>query len=105
MVVKGLSNDSNEVEARRGVSRSDVELCFIEKERSKVWKDYVEKTMNEENDWDHNVERNIGDVLVYCVCRDEVVQVLREMKTVEAPVLLELIAAIREVGIQLMTEV
>ena len=31
-------------------------LCFIEKERGKVWKDYVDWIMNKENDWDYNVE-------------------------------------------------
>ena len=29
---------------------------FNEKERGKVWKGYMEATMNEENDWDHNLE-------------------------------------------------
>ena len=31
-------------------------VCFSEKERGKVLKDYMETFMNEENDWDHNVE-------------------------------------------------
>ena len=37
--------------------RSDGRLCFSGKERSKVWKDYMERIMNKENenDWDHNV--------------------------------------------------
>ena len=39
---------------------SDGNLCFSEKERGNVWKDYVEGIMNEENDWYHNVE---GDVV------------------------------------------
>ena len=26
------------------------------KERGKVWKDYMEWIMNDESDWDHNVE-------------------------------------------------
>ena len=33
-----------------------MESCFTEKERGEVWKDYMETIMNDENDWDHNVE-------------------------------------------------
>ena len=37
---------------------SDGKLCFSEKERGKVCRDYVERIMNEENDWDHNVKED-----------------------------------------------
>ena len=67
--------------------------------------DYVEGIMNEENDWDNNVE---GDAVV-CVCREEVLQALNEMKTVKecgpSEVSLELIAASMVVGIQVMAEI
>ena len=71
--------------------------CFSEKERDKMWKDYMEWIMNEENDWDHNVEGDAVEGPVVCVGREEVLQALNEMKTRKAPepseVLLELIAA------------
>ena len=44
-LVKGMKNDSKEVD--RG---SDGRLCFSEKERGKVSKDYMERIMNDEND-------------------------------------------------------
>ena len=50
-LVKGLKTDSKEVEGG-----SDRKLCFSEKEICKIWKDYMERTMNEDNDWDRNVE-------------------------------------------------
>ena len=50
---------------------SDGKLCFSEKERSK---DDIEKIMNKENDWDHNVEGNAVDGPTDCVRRDEVEQ-------------------------------
>ena len=34
---------------------SDEKLCLSEKERCKVWKDYIEWIMNDENDWNHTV--------------------------------------------------
>ena len=54
-LVNGLKTDSEEVGGRcmRG---SDGRLYFSEKERGKVWKVYMERIMNEENDWDHNVK-------------------------------------------------
>ena len=42
----------------------DGKLCFSEKERGRVWKDYMERFINEENCWDHDVE---GPVV--CVSR------------------------------------
>ena len=57
--------------------------------------------MNEESELDHNVDRDaVGPV--DCVSGDEVVQVLKEIKTGEAPgssdVSFELIATSGEVG-------
>ena len=47
--MKGLRIVSEEAEGRcmRG---SDEKLCFNE-DRGKVWKDYIKRIMNEENDW------------------------------------------------------
>ena len=75
-LVKELKTDSNEVEGGR-----DGKLCFSEKERGKVWKDYMERIMNGENDWDYNVEGDAVVGLVFCVSREEVLQALNEMKT------------------------
>ena len=64
----------------------------------------MERFMNEENDWDHNVEGDDAEGTVVCVGREEVLQALNEMKTGKAPgpseVSLELIAASGGVGIQ-----
>ena len=49
-LVKGLKTDSREVEGGRCMRGSDGKLCFSEKERGNVWKDYMERIMNEEND-------------------------------------------------------
>ena len=35
---------------------SDRKLCFSEKERGKIWKDYMKRIMNKENSLHHNVE-------------------------------------------------
>ena len=79
-LVKRLKTDSKEVEGGRCMRGSDGKLCFSEKERGKVWKDYMERITNDENDWDRNVE---GDAVV-CICREDVFHALHEMKTGKA---------------------
>ena len=85
---------------------SDGRLCFSEKGRGKIWKDYVVRIMNEENDSDHNVEGDAVEGPVVCVSGEEVFQALNEMKTgkalVPSVVSLELIAASGGVGFQVM---
>ena len=62
-----------------------------------MWKDYMEWIMNEENDWDHNVEGDDVEGTADSVGREEVLQALNEMRTRKAPgpseVSFELIAA------------
>ena len=100
-VSKWLRIDSEELEGGRCMRGSDGRLCFSEKERGKVWKDYRERIMNEENDCDHNVVGDAVEGSVDWVGREGVVQVLNEMKTGKAhgplDTSLELIAASREV--------
>ena len=47
-----------------------MESCISVRRRSgKVYKDYMEGIMNEEYDWDHNVEGDAVEGPVDCVCR------------------------------------
>ena len=85
-LVKGLKTYSKEVEDGRCMEV--MESRFSEKKRGKVCKDYMERIMDEENDWDHNVEgdavegkdrrnnrkrnnnnRIIGKVRTYSLCK------------------------------------
>ena len=49
--------------------RSEGKLCFSEKGRGNVWKDYIGRIMNEENNWCCNVEGDIVEGPVVCVTR------------------------------------
>ena len=84
-LVKGLKNDSKEVVAGRYVRGSDGKLCFSEKERGKVWKDYMERILNEKNEWDHKMEGDAVERPAVCECRDEVLHALNKMETGKAP--------------------
>ena len=43
--VNGLKTDTKEVEGGICVRGSDGKLCFSEKERGRIWKDYMEGIM------------------------------------------------------------
>ena len=73
-----MKTDSKEVERGSFTRGSAGKLCFGEKERGKVWKDYMEKIMNEENDLHHNMEGDAVEDPVDCVSREEVKQALNE---------------------------
>ena len=66
----------------------------------------MERIVNEENYWDHNVEGDAVECPVVCVSREEVLQVLNELNAGKAPgpseVSMDLIAASGGVGIQVM---
>ena len=95
--VKGLKTDSKGVDGGRCMRGCDGKLSFSYKERVKVWMDYMEWILNEENVWDRIVKGDAVEGPVDCVSREEVLQALNEMKTGRSPgpsqVSLELIAA------------
>ena len=83
-LVKGLKIDSKEVEGGRCMRGSDGKLCFIEMKIGKVWKDYMERIVNEENYWDLNVEGDAVEGSVVCISREEVLHAVNEIKTGKA---------------------
>ena len=84
-LVRGLKIDSKEVEEGRCIRVSDGKLCFSEKERGEVWNDYMEKIMNDENDWDRNVEGDAVECPVVCVSREDVLHALNEIRSGRSP--------------------
>ena len=99
-LVRGLKTNSKEVEGGRCMRGSDGMLCFSEKERGKVWKDYMERIMNEENDLDHDVEGDAVERPVVCNSREGELQALDEMKTGKASEPSEAYCAWNEGGVK-----
>ena len=54
---------------------------YVSVRRKEIKSGRIIRFMNEENDWDHNVE---GDAVV-CVSREEAPQMINAMKTRKAP--------------------
>ena len=73
-LVKGLKLIVKKLKVREG------KLSFSEKERGKVWRNYMERIMNEKNYWDRNVEVDAVEGPVVYVSREEVLQALNEKR-------------------------
>ena len=57
-----------------------VSCVFSEKETGKVWKHCMERIMNDENDWDHNVDGDATEGPIVCVSREEALRALNEAR-------------------------
>ena len=54
-LVKSMKKDGKDFEGGRCMRGSDRRLNFSGTERGRVWKEHMERIMNEENEWDQNV--------------------------------------------------
>ena len=54
-LVKSMEKDGKDVEGEG----SDARLNFSKKDRGRVGKDHMERIMNEENEWDQNVQADL----------------------------------------------
>ena len=107
-LVKSMKKDEKDVEGGRCMRGSDGRLSFSEKDRGRVWKEHKERIMNEENEWDQNVEADLVEGPVERVSREEVVKAMGKMKAGKAAgpseVSVEMIAVSGEIGIGMMVE-
>ena len=76
-LVKSMKKDEKDVEGGRCMRGSDGRLSFSEfKDRGKDWKEHMERIMNEENEWDQNVEADLVEGPVERVSQEEVVKAM-----------------------------
>ena len=54
-LVKSMKKDGKDVEG----GGSDSRLNFSKKDRGRVWKEHMERIMNEENEWHQNVQADL----------------------------------------------
>ena len=59
-------------------------MSFIEEDRAKIWKEHMEKIMNEENEWDSMVETDLVEGPVEKVVRNEIVEAIQSIKSGKA---------------------
>ena len=108
-MVKQTVRDSKDVIGSGCVRDRLGNLCVDEEERAKVWKDHMEKVMNEENEWDGDIEVDVTHGPLECVTMEEVEKAIKEMKLGKATGVSEIsaehIKASGVVGVRVITEI
>ena len=103
-----MKKEGKDVERGRCLRGEDGRLGFFEKDRAKIWKEHMEKIMNEENEWDRMVETDLVEGPVGKVVRDEIVEAIQSMKSGKATgtseVSVGMIVASGEIGVKVMME-
>jgi hypothetical protein len=84
-------------------------LCMGERERAKVWKEHMERVMNEGNEWDGVVDVDVVHGPINRITMKEVMTAIKAMKLGKATgvseVAAEHIAASGMVGIEVITKI
>ena len=78
--VKFMKRDGKDVEGGKWIKGRDGRIGFSQEDRCKIWKEHMEKIMNEENAWDHKVDAAMVEGPVEKVSRKEVREAIRKMK-------------------------
>jgi len=79
------------VKERQDITRSNClkgvsgKVIVDEKGIKDSWKEYMEKLMNEENEWDHGISAEVKEGPADCIRMGEVVAALKKMKWHKAP--------------------
>ena len=76
-----MRKKGKDVEGGRCLRGRDGQLGFSEKDRAKIWKEHMEKIMNEENEWDRMVETHLVEGPVEKVAHNEIVEAIQSMKS------------------------
>ena len=106
--LRRMKKEEKDMEGGRCLRGGDGRLGFIEEDRAKIWKEHLEKIMNEENEWDRMVETDLVEGPVEKVVGDEIVEAMQSMKSGKATgtseVSVEMIVASGEIGVKVMME-
>ena len=54
------------------MSRRNGRLAFSEKDRGRIWKEDIEKIINEENEWDQETYADVVEGRIKSVTREEI---------------------------------
>ena len=108
-VAKQMARERVDVSKVNCLKDSRGRLILDESGKKRVWKEYMEKLLNEENEWDGEVEAGKKEGPECEICKEVVERVMRRMKTGKAAgqsgIVTEMIKAMGEDGVLWMTEV
>ena len=105
------AEEGQDIRGVKGI-RQRGEIVTEKEQMKKVWKEYFEKLLNEENEWDRSTECEVkverGKIEWGKIEAEEVVGALRKMKEGKAAgpseVVAEMIRAAEELGVEWMTD-
>ena len=80
-LLRRMKKEGKDVEGGRCLRGGDRQLGFSEEDRAKIWKEHMEKIMNEENERDRMVETDLVEGPVEKVARKEIVEAIQSMKS------------------------
>jgi hypothetical protein len=108
-IAKQSMKDNKDVVGNGCVRDRSGKLCMGERERAKVWKEHMERVMNEEDEWDGVVDVDVVHGPIDRVTMKEVMTAIKAMKLGKATgvseVAAEHIAASGMVGIEVITKI
>ena len=108
-IAKQMARERTDVTKVNCLKDSSGRLILDEEGKKRVWKEYMEKLLNEENQWDGKVDSDKKEGPECEIGKEEVERVMRRMKLGKAAgqsgIVTEMIKALGEEGVLWMTEV
>ena len=100
-----MKRDGKDVEEGKWIKGRDGRIGFSQEDQCKIWKEHMERIMNEENAWDHKVDAAMVEGPVEKVSRKEVREAIRKMKQGKAAGLSEVTTEMIVAGGRIAEEV
>ena len=76
--LRQMRKEGKDVEGGRCLKKRDGSLGFIE-DRAKIWKEHMEKIINEESEWNQMVETDVIETLVEKLTCNEIVEATQKI--------------------------
>ena len=100
-----MKRDGKDVEGGKWIKDRDGRIGFSQEDRCKIWKEHMERIMNEENAWYHKVDAAMVQGPVENVSRKKVREAIRKMKQGKAAGLSEVTTEMIVAGGRIAKEV
>ena len=84
-IAKQVVKERQDIMASNCLKGVSGKVLVDEKEIKDSWKEYMEKLMNEENEWDHRISAGVKEGPADCIRIDEIAAALKKMKRHKAP--------------------
>ena len=103
-MVKQMVKERQDITGLNCIKGASGKVIIDDKGIKDSWKEYMEKLMNEENEWDHKLSAEVKEGPADCIRMDKVRAAPKEMKRHKATglsgLITEMIKATGEIGTQ-----